>query len=608
MEDYPPDGAEGAAAPHDGGNGQQGSQRQGPRPFFYVQPPSQPYFQHQHHWQTNNNPYNQFGVPPGFPFGHPYMIPHQYVPYPGGFPFSPVPMFSMDSRRTFEPRFYPPVWNDGAPRPRHYTPRPRQRREMTTAEVQTEPNDGFRKMLDFLNKMRIADKELDSGVASHSSGIFSLAGEKKDGDDDDNDDDERGGGDLAAGALDATRSEAAVFDDPAVNGAQSGRRGLDDASKPNICWSARLPGERPLDGSSVGEYGPRPEHAPLPGLFLACNEPEALPEGAAGIQADIPVADHSTPKRDADDTAAQVDFFRPSGKDVKNIWRPLGEGDADYKILWMPPSTSLFSAGARGSDFSSLPPPPYYYRRLSTQTSQESASVFSPSLDDDFSSSRDEMFSTDADDSALFPRRSYRGRRPARAAAASNAWPPLSKELQCDCCGKSLHKGASRSRFSGSAREYRDQVVDSEDDFWWYGRGGEPPFRAPSRRRPASRKPHSVSPRLFTKKWSKYRDQAQMLNPNRSCDGGPGEASGHGTSVFYDRGETEQLKRADGTGGFPRRWRAATLLLQQQQQQQQQELCAPWRELQNQKSQDDDDEDQKILILKWELGPFKKKR
>lgn len=43
------------------GNGQQRPHH--PRPFFYVQPPSQPYYLYQQ-WQMNN-PYSHYGLPGG---------------------------------------------------------------------------------------------------------------------------------------------------------------------------------------------------------------------------------------------------------------------------------------------------------------------------------------------------------------------------------------------------------------------------------------------------------------------------------------------------------------------------------------------------------------
>lgn len=47
--------------PHGYGGGQQRSQHS--RPFFYVQPPSQPYYVYQH-WQLNH-PYSHYGLPGG---------------------------------------------------------------------------------------------------------------------------------------------------------------------------------------------------------------------------------------------------------------------------------------------------------------------------------------------------------------------------------------------------------------------------------------------------------------------------------------------------------------------------------------------------------------
>lgn len=53
--------ADGGKPPHAFGSGQQRPQH--PRPFFYVQPPSQPYFMYQQ-WPLTN-PYSHYGLPGG---------------------------------------------------------------------------------------------------------------------------------------------------------------------------------------------------------------------------------------------------------------------------------------------------------------------------------------------------------------------------------------------------------------------------------------------------------------------------------------------------------------------------------------------------------------
>lgn len=53
--------ADGSKQPPTFGSGQQRAPH--PRPFFYVQPPSQPYYMYQH-WQMNN-PYSPYGLPGG---------------------------------------------------------------------------------------------------------------------------------------------------------------------------------------------------------------------------------------------------------------------------------------------------------------------------------------------------------------------------------------------------------------------------------------------------------------------------------------------------------------------------------------------------------------
>lgn len=58
----PPTPPDGGKAAHSCAGGQQPRAQQH-RPFFYVQPPSQPYFLYQH-WQPNH-PYGHYGLPGG---------------------------------------------------------------------------------------------------------------------------------------------------------------------------------------------------------------------------------------------------------------------------------------------------------------------------------------------------------------------------------------------------------------------------------------------------------------------------------------------------------------------------------------------------------------
>ncbi|XP_061820902.1 bucky ball-like [Nerophis lumbriciformis] len=580
---------DGSKPPHSCGNGQQRTQH--PRPFFYVQPPSQPYYLYQH-WQMNN-PYNHYALPGGFNFGRPCMAPYQYMPYPG-LMFPHNAMYPMDYRRMFEPRFQAPAWNEG-PRP-PYHQQPHGRRETASSQVQTDPSDAISKLIECLDKIRAselhgAERELDSGVVSHASGMFSPSEAKKG--------EEQVNANVLPAAPDATHLEstAVVFSDSAtaVYGGGSSRRSLDILS-PQVCWSGRLDEELPLDSSSIREDGPDPEQPAALKHFLTHEKSEVT-----SIQSDIPVADQRAPKCDADNLdPSGAPSTSPSRQAVLKEARK-SEDDPSYQILKLP-LESVFSAGARVSS----PPTPYYYHHLAMQTTHERMSVLSPSLDE--LSSRDEMFSTDLEDVDLFPRRAYSGRRLAELAggaeapeeAAQDLWLPGSKRFMCACCGKSLAKGGSRGK---GHKAYRDEAADSEED-GRYGRGGEQPARVTLRKQPAPRKPHSVPPRHPPKPWykrSQYKDPAESLEPDEGhdsskvADGKAGETAGGDLQCRTCQEEPcrdEQCEWADG-GGNPRRRHAA---LPQRQEPNVQ------RKVMHQRPRDDDDDDQELPSSHWDRG------
>ncbi|XP_077952331.1 bucky ball-like [Gasterosteus aculeatus] len=544
---------DGSKQAHTFGSGQPRTQH--PRPFFYVQPPSQPYYLYQH-WQMNN-PYGPYGVPAGLNFGRPCMNPYQYMQYPG-YVFPHAPIYPMDYRRMFEPRFHAPSWND---MPRHQQqpqypqqyhhhhqqqqqqhPQQQQQqqqqqqpqspgfRETASSEAQTDPSDAITKLIECLDKIRAtelqgAERELDSGVASQSSGMFSPAEEKKKkvqelgrvlpGAPDDED-----GRRLPPESPAETfgNSAAAVYD------GESSRRSLGGLS-PRGCWSAVLEEELPLDSSSIHEEEQADGH------FLPLEKAEV-----ADIRSDVAAAAASVPRLDAEELLRQkADPIVPSSssssssscsssssssssftsnqqshKDAKSGVK-VSATDPSYRILKLPFQSVLTPVEAAAGRLSS-PTAPYYYNYLSMQTTHERMSVLSPSLDE--LSSRDEMFSTDLDDADLFPKRIYAGRRlpevgvgsPKAGDAAGEAWPPGSKRSMCACCGKSLTKGSARSKGHGS-KAYRDEAQrdseeedddeeEQEEEEGRYGRGVV-------RKHSAHRKPHAASRRHAPKPWYK---------------------------------------------------------------------------------------------------------
>uniref|UniRef100_A0A673CWS4 Bucky ball n=1 Tax=Sphaeramia orbicularis TaxID=375764 RepID=A0A673CWS4_9TELE len=501
------------------------------RPFFYVQPPSQPYYLYQH-WQMNN-PYSHYGLPGGFNFGRPCLHPYQYMQYPG-FVFPHAPIYPVDYRRMFEPRFPSPHWND-MPRQQHPSQPPGQR-ETACSEVQTDPSDAITKLIECLDKMQASDlqgvdRELDSGVASQSSGMFSPGEEKK--------------GEEQAAALilpsapdDSCLEPSAVTfraSTTAVYDGDSSHRSLDVLSPPE-CWSGEMEEmeeELPLDSSSVHEEGPNVEQSAADEHLLPLEKGEV-----ANIQSDIVVTDQSSHKCDADELLKRrIDPTLPS---VTLPSSPVTESgdkvskpehreasshnikpDPSYQILKLP-FESVLAPGAAGMNRLSSSSP-YYYNYLSMPTTHERMSVLSPSLDE--LSSKDEMFSTDLEDMDLFPKHVYAGRRltevvdepPPAAEEREEDWAIGSRRFMCACCGKSLPKGTGRSKIQ-SSKVYVDEGGDSEEE-GGYGRGCEQAIKVVVRKHNAPRKTHSFPLRHAAKPWhkrSQHKDSADQVEQEKA--------------------------------------------------------------------------------------------
>ncbi|XP_071340718.1 bucky ball-like [Trachinotus anak] len=589
------------------GSGQQRTPH--PRPFFYVQPPSQPYYLYQH-WQLNN-PYSHYGLPGGFNFGRPCMHPYQYMQYPG-FVFPHAPIYPVDYRRMFEPRFHAPIWGD-MPRQQNH-PQPHGRREMACSEAQTDPSDAITKLIECLDKIRVnelqgAERELDSGVASQSSGMFS-PGEEKKGEEqghilpsvpDDNH--------LESPAVTFSDSTTAVYD------GESSQRSLDPLS-PQGCWSGGLEEELPLDSSSVHEECLELEQRAGDEHFLPLEKEEVT-----DIRSDILVTDQSVPKCDAEELMKSTPSPAPPFSSSQHVLKEAKSSDKgsktehqtgsfdevksnpSYQILKLP-FESILTSGAAGAGRLSSPAASYYYNYLPMQTSHERMSVLSPSLDE--LSSRDEMFSTDLDDVDLFPKHVNTGRRLADVVGASpqvaeeveEVWLPGSKRFVCACCGKSLAKGAGRSKVH-SSKMYRDEAGDSDEESR-YGRGCEQPVRVVVRKHSAPRKPHSAPPRHAAKPWYKrgqYKDPSDPFDQEEGHDlckqdpavGEIGEMTGSELQcrTCQDRFCGEDLTTSDhgrwGDGDVIPRRRQGTLL-------QQQEISTQRKVMYHRPRDEDDDE------------------
>lgn len=415
----------------------------------------------------------------------------------------------------FEPRFQAPSWGD-VPRQQHY-PQPHGRREMSSSEAQTDPSDAITKLIECLDKIRVgelqgADRELDSGVASQSSGMISPGEERKN---------EEQGNPLASVPHDSHMESTAVTfgDSTAAVYDESSHRSLEVLS-PQVCWSGGLGEVLPLDSSSVHEECPESEH-PAANEHLFPPEKEEVTD----IQSDISVTNQSVAKCDAEEPLKAT--LSPSHQELKETKTNskvskaehslLEEAklDQSYQILKLPFDNVL----TPGAGCLSSPAASYYYNYLSMQTTGERMSVLSPSLDE--LSSRDEMFSTDLDDVDFFPRQVYAGRRLAEVKGGSpqvvgeDKWQPGSKKFMCACCGKSLAKGTGSRSKVHSSKLYRDEAGESEEESR-YGRGCEQPVRVIVRKHSAARKAQPLPQRHPAKLWSKrspYKEPSDPVEP-----------------------------------------------------------------------------------------------
>lgn len=462
---------------------------------------------------------------PGFNFGRPYVHPYQYMQYPG-FVFPHTPIYPLDHRRMFEPRFYAPAWAD-TPR-RQHQPQPHGRRETACSEAQTEPSDAISKLIECLDKIRVgelhgAERELDSGVASQTSGMFSPGEGRKNEERSDVLQAMPDGGSFETSA--AAYGESAM----AVHDSESGQRSL---VVPQGCWSGGIEDELPLDSSSLHEEHsevelPAAEAAEAAAIadehFTSVEKSEVM-----DIQSGTSMTPLDVPKCGVEELLILVPpslSSNPSAlKDAKSSVKVLKAEDQgaedNYQILKLP-FESILTPGGNAAGHISPPAGPYYYNYLSMPAAHERMSVLSPSLDE--LSSRDEMFSTDLDDADLFPKHAYARRRlvevlsvsPKASEEVEEMWLRGSKRLVCACCGKSLAKVTGRSK---ALRTYRDRepAADSEEDGQYAG-GCERPVRVLVRKHTTPRKPHAVLPR--PKPWHKRGPHKDPVDPGSQCEG-----------------------------------------------------------------------------------------
>lgn len=442
------------------------------------------------------------------------MPPYQYMQYPG-FVFPHAPIYPVDHRRMLDPRFYAPTWVEPQHRSQHH-PQPPGRRETACSEAQTEPSDAISKLMECLDKIRVRglhggeSRELDSGVASQTSGMFSPGEERK----------AEKPGDVLPEV-----PGSGHFQSAAAHGECSQTGAVDPV--PQGCWSAAVEDELPLDSSSLhGESSGAA--APAGQLFSCVEKSEAL-----GVQSDTSVAEPGVPRSGMEEllraaspspsssSSTSRSSARKDAQGSTRVSQDENEGHEEkYQILKLP-FDGLLPPGGVADGHPSPPAGPDYY--VSMRATHERMSVLSPSLDE--LSSRDEMFSTDLDDTELFPKHAYAGRRlmgvvGVSPKASEEVWLQGPKRCVCACCGKNLAKATGRSK--GAPWVYQDEGADSEEDSQ-YGGGGaegggggtcERPIRVLVRKHTGStRKPHSVPPR--PKVWYKkgpYKDPGDPLD------------------------------------------------------------------------------------------------
>lgn len=452
-----------------------------------------------------------FGVCLGLNFARPCVPPYQYMQYPS-FVFPQAPIYPVDHRRMFEPRFYTPNWVDPQHRPQPHPPGCR--RETASSGAQTEPNDAISKLIECLDKIRVGElprvesRELDSGVASQTSGMFSPGEERKA--------EERG--DVLpevpdSGCFQSAKVEAECTQSAVVDRSSRG------------CWSGEVEDEPPLDSSSLHGECSSTAAAAAEELFSPVDKSEVT-----DIQSDTSVAEPVVPRcgveellRAAQPSSSSSPSSRSSSpsrfsssvlKDAHSSTRVLQDKneapEEKYQILKLP-FDGLLSTGEAAAGQLSPPAGSYYY--VSMHATHERMSVLSPSLEE--LSSRDEMFSTDLDDADLFPKHAYTGRRllgvvGVSPKASEEVWLQGPKRCVCTCCGKNLSKATGKSK--GALWAYRDEGGDSEEDSHYSGGGGgsasERPIRVLVRKHSLPKKTHCVPPR--PKAWYRrglYQDQ-----------------------------------------------------------------------------------------------------
>ncbi|XP_023671979.1 bucky ball-like [Paramormyrops kingsleyae] len=507
-------------APHSMGSGQSHASNHS-RPFFYVQPPSHPYYMCQ--WPMNS-PFGPYALPgSGMPFARPYWALYPCMQYPG-YMMPHAPMQPADCRRMFSPPF--PPTHDVRFRHQHHH-QSRVRRETACSEVQTDPSDLVNELIESFSRFRsfsVASetrKELDSGVVSPGAGLYVHPG----------------CGDKGEGLTTEleplpqrqrpTRSvspiSATLVEPISTTSGIKLRQSSHEDHVESDGWplASEVP---PLDSSSVHEetaeddddeleqdYMPEKLHladalgaeAQLPGVTRArpdCQPSDTGPpdtvsaQGADPAQVGSPPAVSPVSRESIEKGSQKTRIPQVEGKDFSE--KPtLDFEDLPCRILRLP-CDKVAAAGVfqKGSPFWCMDPtlmtaPSYLssfgnalYCSYYPQTAQERQSVLSPSLDE--LSSRDELFSTDLEDLDLVSSQGYTssGRvskdvQETHLHATDSDVPdhsfqehcPVCPKRTCSVCGMRLSKEAQRRASVGPGscsnleRGLSDEEIEEED-------------------------------------------------------------------------------------------------------------------------------------------------
>ncbi|XP_060715665.1 bucky ball [Tachysurus vachellii] len=447
------------------------------RPFFYVQPPTQPYFMYQ--WPMD--PFGQYGfLGPAFPFGRPYMPPYQFMQHPG-YVVPHAPMQPTDYRRVAP--LFPSVASYDL-RFRQHFQQMSVHRETTSSEAQTEPGDPVSKLMDCLeglqaceksgavkepnvmfsssptlvsfshevDKMNYGDKELNMASASHrnnhdlmenmtlcDSAVYDAESSK--------------------GRLEECVSDVLPLDSSSIRDESQSRdqdyRG--DSERP--CFHSEKSGtSRISNGSRLAEVQDSGAHV------SDCSGTSDLFEGKASLQNE------------------KVENLPPDSVEVtKPFLQMTADFDLPYQILHLPCNKTTARLLLQKEDdpllnvdtaSALLPSKQYafgspYPHSFYPPVAPARQSVLSPSLDE--LSSRDEMFSTDIEDDLTSGQAYVDGGKLEETSAA----PSLSEmdpadeacsvwAKTCACCGASLPDISSAEQFDEDCDFELEEVTEAQ--------------------------------------------------------------------------------------------------------------------------------------------------